>query len=236
MNLVEALTTLAKTDAAVFTTADAAVRLGIANGHASVILARLAVSGQLIRLRRAVWARPGSVGSARATRVPHSSVPGIRVPAERVVPARDDLAGAGGDLRGVSGASAALHDATRNRLDSPRATVVLLWLRGRGAGWTPGDTREGARRLPVSRAGAIAVVSRFAGTRMAEAVQRPQGSCHGRACRAEETAKCGLAQAERAARTPTRKVSGPPSRCAATADSLHLACHDPVPLDLLSDD
>jgi predicted transcriptional regulator of viral defense system len=61
MNLVEAVTTLAKTDAPVFTTADAAVRLGIANGHASVILARLAASGQLIRLRRAVWARPGSV-------------------------------------------------------------------------------------------------------------------------------------------------------------------------------
>ena len=41
MNLVEALTALAKTDAPVFTTADAAVRLGVPNGHASVILARL---------------------------------------------------------------------------------------------------------------------------------------------------------------------------------------------------
>jgi predicted transcriptional regulator of viral defense system len=61
MNLVTALATLARTDAPVFSTADAAVRLGVPTGHASVILARLAASGHLIRLRRAVWARPGSV-------------------------------------------------------------------------------------------------------------------------------------------------------------------------------
>lgn len=61
MNLLEALSTLDQAGAQVFTTADAAVRLGVASGHASVILARLAASGQLLRLRRAVWARPGSV-------------------------------------------------------------------------------------------------------------------------------------------------------------------------------
>jgi predicted transcriptional regulator of viral defense system len=61
MKLMDALTMLARADAPVFTTADAAVRLGVPNGHASVILARLGASGQLVRLRRAVWARPGGV-------------------------------------------------------------------------------------------------------------------------------------------------------------------------------
>lgn len=61
MNVLEALTSLVSIDAPVFTTADAAIRLGVANGHASVILARLAASGQLIRLRRGVWAKPGGV-------------------------------------------------------------------------------------------------------------------------------------------------------------------------------
>lgn len=61
MSLVEALSALGSIDAPVFTTADAAIRLGVPNGHASVILARLAASGQLIRLRRGVWAKPGGV-------------------------------------------------------------------------------------------------------------------------------------------------------------------------------
>jgi hypothetical protein len=61
VNLVEALSALTWTEPPVYTTADAAVRLDVSNGHASVILARLADSGQLIRLRRGVWARPGGV-------------------------------------------------------------------------------------------------------------------------------------------------------------------------------
>lgn len=61
MNALEALRSLVAIDAPVFTTADAAIRLGVANGHASVILARLAASGQLIRLRRSVWAKAGGV-------------------------------------------------------------------------------------------------------------------------------------------------------------------------------
>lgn len=63
MTLVEALATLAGTDAPVFTTADAAVWLGVSNAHASLILSRLARSEHLIRLRRAVWAKRGSVDS-----------------------------------------------------------------------------------------------------------------------------------------------------------------------------
>ena len=61
MRLVEALSALDSIDARVFTTTDAAVRLRVPNGHASTILARLSASGQLIRLRRGVWAKPGSV-------------------------------------------------------------------------------------------------------------------------------------------------------------------------------
>jgi predicted transcriptional regulator of viral defense system len=61
MNALEALTAVVSMDAVVFTTADAAIRLGVPNGHASVILARLAASGQLIRLRRGVWAKAGGV-------------------------------------------------------------------------------------------------------------------------------------------------------------------------------
>ncbi|MBP1635078.1 MAG: hypothetical protein H6Q10_1652 [Acidobacteria bacterium] len=63
MNALEALNAVIAMDAPVFTTADAAIGLGVPNGHASVILARLAASGQLIRLRRGVWARPGAVDS-----------------------------------------------------------------------------------------------------------------------------------------------------------------------------
>lgn len=61
MNLVTALSTLTSTDEPVFSTEDAAIRLGLANAHASTVLARLAATKQLVRLRRGVWARPGAV-------------------------------------------------------------------------------------------------------------------------------------------------------------------------------
>lgn len=56
MTLVEALSALASMKTAVFHTSDAAARLGIANAHASTILARLAASRHIVRLRRGVWA------------------------------------------------------------------------------------------------------------------------------------------------------------------------------------
>jgi predicted transcriptional regulator of viral defense system len=61
MTSLEALNVVASMEVAVFTTADAAIRLGVPNGHAAVILKRLAAAGQLIRLRRGVWARAGHV-------------------------------------------------------------------------------------------------------------------------------------------------------------------------------
>jgi len=63
MTLLDALSTLASMEAPVFATSDAAARLRVPNGHASVMLARLAASGQVIRLRRGVWAFPGRVNS-----------------------------------------------------------------------------------------------------------------------------------------------------------------------------
>jgi predicted transcriptional regulator of viral defense system len=61
MTLLDALSTIESMDAAVFCTSDAAARLRVPNGHASVVLARLAASGHMIRLRRGVWALPGRV-------------------------------------------------------------------------------------------------------------------------------------------------------------------------------
>jgi predicted transcriptional regulator of viral defense system len=61
MTLLEALRAIAAMDAPVFTTRDAAARLRVPNGHASVSLARLAAAGQLIRLRRGTWALPNCV-------------------------------------------------------------------------------------------------------------------------------------------------------------------------------
>jgi len=61
MRLVDVLTTLRSTDARVFTTRQAATGLRVPNAHASVLLARLAAAGHLVRLRRGVWAAPGGV-------------------------------------------------------------------------------------------------------------------------------------------------------------------------------
>ena len=61
MTLLDALSTIASMDATVFTTSDGAARLRVPNGHASVMLARLAASGHVIRLRRGVWALPNRV-------------------------------------------------------------------------------------------------------------------------------------------------------------------------------
>lgn len=61
MKLVDALRVLASLEAPVFTTAAAAARLGVSNAHASVSLARLRAAGQLVRLRRGVWAFPDRV-------------------------------------------------------------------------------------------------------------------------------------------------------------------------------
>ena len=61
MTLLDALSTITSMDATVFATSDAAARLRVADGHASVMLARLAASGHVIRLRRGVWALPSRV-------------------------------------------------------------------------------------------------------------------------------------------------------------------------------
>jgi predicted transcriptional regulator of viral defense system len=61
VTLLNVLSAVASMDAPVFTTRDAAARLRVPNGHASVSLARLAAAGHLVRLRRGVWALPGRV-------------------------------------------------------------------------------------------------------------------------------------------------------------------------------
>jgi predicted transcriptional regulator of viral defense system len=61
VTLLEVLSAVESFDAPVFTTRDAAARLRVPNGHASVSLARLAAAGQVIRLRRGVWALPNRV-------------------------------------------------------------------------------------------------------------------------------------------------------------------------------
>jgi predicted transcriptional regulator of viral defense system len=63
MTLLDALSRIASMDAIVFTTNDAAACLQVPNGHASATLARLAAWGQVIRLRRGVWAFPNRVDS-----------------------------------------------------------------------------------------------------------------------------------------------------------------------------
>jgi predicted transcriptional regulator of viral defense system len=61
MTLVDALTSLAAMNAAVFDTGDAAARLHLTNAYASQVLARLAAARQLVRLRRGLWAFPDRV-------------------------------------------------------------------------------------------------------------------------------------------------------------------------------
>lgn len=61
MKLLDALSMLAALNVPVFQTNDAAARLGISRAHASKLLARVAASGHLARLRRGVWAFPNRV-------------------------------------------------------------------------------------------------------------------------------------------------------------------------------
>ena len=56
MRLIDALATLSAMQAPVFDTADAAARLGVDAAHASTVLARLAATRHVVRLRRGVWA------------------------------------------------------------------------------------------------------------------------------------------------------------------------------------
>jgi predicted transcriptional regulator of viral defense system len=56
MRLLDALGAVGSLDAPAFTTAEAAARLRVPNGHASVSLARLRAAGVLLRLRRGLWA------------------------------------------------------------------------------------------------------------------------------------------------------------------------------------
>ena len=56
MKLLDVHARLRDMDQPVFQTSDAAARLGIANGHASKLLSRLAVSGHVVRLARGLWA------------------------------------------------------------------------------------------------------------------------------------------------------------------------------------
>jgi predicted transcriptional regulator of viral defense system len=56
MRLTEAHARLLALEQAVLTTADSAACLGLARGHASKLLARLAESGHVVPLRRGLWA------------------------------------------------------------------------------------------------------------------------------------------------------------------------------------
>ncbi len=56
MRLIDALGTLSAMQAPVFDTGDAAARLGVHATHASTVLARLAATRHVVRLRRGVWA------------------------------------------------------------------------------------------------------------------------------------------------------------------------------------
>ncbi|MCR4374298.1 MAG: type IV toxin-antitoxin system AbiEi family antitoxin domain-containing protein [Acidobacteria bacterium] len=56
MRLIDALATLSAMRAPVFDTGDAAAHLGVDTAHASTVLARLAVTRHVVRLRRGVWA------------------------------------------------------------------------------------------------------------------------------------------------------------------------------------
>jgi predicted transcriptional regulator of viral defense system len=61
VTLLDVLSAVASMEAPAFTTREAAARLRVPNGRASVSLARLAAGGHLLRLRRGVWAVPGRV-------------------------------------------------------------------------------------------------------------------------------------------------------------------------------
>jgi predicted transcriptional regulator of viral defense system len=61
MTLLDVLAAVGSMDSPAFTTREAAARLRMTNGHASASLARLAAAGQMIRLRRGVWALPNRV-------------------------------------------------------------------------------------------------------------------------------------------------------------------------------
>lgn len=56
MRLIDALATLSAMQAPVFDTSDAAAHLGVDTAHASTVLARLAATRHVVRLRRGVWA------------------------------------------------------------------------------------------------------------------------------------------------------------------------------------
>lgn len=61
MTTVDALARLTAMGEPAFETADAAVRLGLSNAHASAMLARLAAARLVVRLRRGLWAFPDRV-------------------------------------------------------------------------------------------------------------------------------------------------------------------------------
>ena len=56
MTSLHALSTIARIEAPVFHTSDAAATLRVSPAYASTVLARLASAGHLVRLRRGVWA------------------------------------------------------------------------------------------------------------------------------------------------------------------------------------
>ena len=61
MRLIDAHARLLKLGMPAFETCDAAALLGLANAHASKLLARLSLSGHVVRLRRGLWAFPDRV-------------------------------------------------------------------------------------------------------------------------------------------------------------------------------
>jgi hypothetical protein len=90
-------------------------------------------------------------------------------------------------LHGMISQVPALRRVTRAYPASPRrwgqsrfttCRRVLLRLRGCGPRRPPRHAGEGSRGVPVSHAGALAALSRAAGTRVAEAVQCATGAGH----------------------------------------------------------
>lgn len=76
MKSIDAHRQLLNMGAQVFSTSDAAARLNISRGTASQVLARLAKSGHLVRLRHGVWAIAGEINLLAAARHLVAPLPG----------------------------------------------------------------------------------------------------------------------------------------------------------------
>ena len=128
MKLIVALAEIKKSRQAVLTTADVMGLLDLEKSHASKLLARLADSGHVARVKRGLWVLDGKLDPLMLPRFLTAPFPSYVSLQKRSLLPRHDFSNLERHVLYLAGADAELQYPARHVLDPSRRAFLLFWI------------------------------------------------------------------------------------------------------------